>query len=77
MSSSILAMRSLLLSQLYLGRVAKRHAECIRNETKTNSHENNVIYAYQKYMFLGPSIQKPDLCFFADSESFPLFQVVQ
>ncbi len=53
-------MRSLLLSQVYLGRVAKRHAECIRNETNTKI----IFYAYANTcMFFGPRIQKPDLCF--------------
>jgi hypothetical protein len=68
MSSSILAMRSLLLSQLYLGRVAKRHAECIRNETNMNSHENNIIYAYQNTCFSDPESRSRIFVLYTDSE---------
>jgi hypothetical protein len=41
-------MRSLLLSQVYLGRVAKRHAECIRNETNTKI----MFLCICKYMYV-------------------------
>jgi len=43
----------LLLSQVYLGRVARRHAECIREEkTPKDSQKFIFLHAVYKYKFL-------------------------